>query len=68
MAEDKLKAKYEAQGKALQDRMKKLGNPSAAEEKRLKEKYEPEMKKAGEKMMEAAMKKGGGFNPKGLGF
>lgn len=59
MAPDKLKAKYDAKGKDLKARMDKLGKPSAAEEKRLKEKYEPEFTKLMPRIMSAAMKNGG---------
>jgi hypothetical protein len=64
MAPDKLKEKYDAQGKALKARMDKIGKPSAAEEKRLKEKFEPEFAKLMPRMMQAAMKSGGAGMPK----
>lgn len=68
MPDDKLKAKYEAQGKSLKERMDKLGKPSAAEEKRLEEKYKGEMEKAGKRMVEVMVKKGSKMNPQGFGF
>jgi len=70
MAQDKLKAKYESQGKSLKSRADKLGKPTAAEEKRLKEKFEPEFAKLMPRLMSAAMKSGGAGMPdlKGMGF
>ena len=64
MAEDKLKAKYDAKGKDLKARADKLGKPSAEEEKRLKEKFEPEFAKIMPRLMGAAMKSGGKGMPK----
>ncbi len=55
MTPDKLKAKYDAKGKDLKARVDKLGKPSAAEEKRLKEKFEPEFAKLMQRIMSAAM-------------
>lgn len=70
MAQDKLKAKYESQGKSLKARADKLGKPSVAEEKRLKEKFEPEFAKLMPRLTTAAMKSGGAGMPnmKGMGF
>lgn len=59
MAPDKIEAKYASQQKALKARADKLGEPSAAEAKRLETKYKPEIEKLAPRMMQAMLKSGG---------
>ncbi len=67
--EEKMKAKYEAQAKSIEERAKKLGKPSEAEQKRLAEKMLAEMKKMQPRFSKAAEKAGRKMpNLKGMGF
>jgi hypothetical protein len=56
--EEQLKTKYEAQAKSIQERAKKLGKPSEAEQKRLAEKMMAELKKLQPRIQKVSEKTG----------